>query len=76
MEEKKNEDIKNSKNIFKYNILDDNIKKYLFSWLRYLELEKGFSKNTILAYEKDLRKFLNFYCYRKFYNIIFKKCST
>ena len=65
MEVKKNEDIQNSKNILGYNILDKNIKKYLSSWLKYLELEKGFSKNTILAYEKDLRKFLNFFCWYK-----------
>ena len=65
MEENKYEDIKNSKNILKYNIFDKNIKNYLSSWLKYLELEKGFSKNTILAYEKDLRKFLNFYCWYK-----------
>ena len=65
MKVKKNEDIQNSKNIFGYNILDKNIKKYLSSWLKYLELEKGFSKNTVLAYEKDLRKFLNFYCWHK-----------
>ena len=43
MEENKSKDIKNSKNIFEYNILDKNIKNYLFSWLKYLELEKGFS---------------------------------
>ena len=65
MEVKKNEDIQNSKNILGYNILDKNIKKYLSSWLKYLELEKGFSKNTVLAYEKDLRKFLNFFCWYK-----------
>ena len=65
MEVKKNEDIQNSKNIFGYNIFDKNIKKYLSSWLKYLELEKGFSKNTVLAYEKDLRKFLNFFCWYK-----------
>ena len=65
MEVKKYEHIKNSKNIFGYNILDKNIKKYLSSWLKYLELEKGFSENTVLAYEKDLRKFLNFYCWYK-----------
>ena len=65
MEENKYEDIKNSKNILKYNIFDKNIKNYLSSWLKYLELEKGFSKNTILAYEKDLRKFLNFFCWYK-----------
>ena len=65
MEENKYEDIKNSKNILKYNIFDKNIKNYLSSWLKYLELEKGFSKNTVLAYEKDLRKFLNFYCWYK-----------
>ena len=65
MEENKSKDIKNSKNIFEYNILDKNIKNYLFSWLKYLELEKGFSKNTVLAYEKDLRKFLNFFCWYK-----------
>ena len=65
MEEKKHEDIKNSKNIFEYNILDTSIKKYLSSWIKYIELEKGFSKNTLLAYEKDLRMFLNFYCWYK-----------
>ena len=65
MEENKYEDIKNSKNILKYNIFDKNIKNYLSSWLKYLELEKGFSKNTVLAYEKDLRKFLNFFCWYK-----------
>ena len=65
MGEEKYKDIKNSKNILKYNIFDKNIKNYLSSWLKYLELEKGFSKNTVLAYEKDLRKFLNFYCWYK-----------
>ena len=65
MEEEKYKNIKNSKNIFEYNILDKNIKNYLSSWLKYLELEKGFSKNTVLAYEKDLRKFLNFFCWYK-----------
>ena len=65
MEVKKYKDTQNSKNIFGYNILDKNIKKYLSSWLKYLELEKGFSKNTVLAYEKDLRKFLNFFCWHK-----------
>ena len=65
MGEEKYKDIKNSKNIFEYNIFDKNIKNYLSSWLKYLELEKGFSKNTVLAYEKDLRKFLNFLCWYK-----------
>ena len=53
--------ITNSKIIFKYKINDENIKKYLSGWLKYLELEKGFSKNTLLAYEKDFRHFLNFW---------------
>ena len=65
MEEEKYKDIKNSKNIFEYNIFDKKIKNYLSYWLKYLELEKGFSKNTVLAYEKDLRKFLNFFCWYK-----------
>ena len=65
MGEEKYKDIKNSKNILEYNIFDKNIKNYLSSWLKYLELEKGFSKNTVLAYEKDLRKFLNFFCWYK-----------
>ena len=55
MGEEKYKDIKNSKNILEYNIFDKNTKNYLSSWLKYLELEKGFSKNTVLAYEKDLR---------------------
>ena len=63
MEEEKYKNIKNSKNIFEYKFLDKSIKNYLSSWLKYLELE--FSKNTILAYEKDLRKFLNFFCWYK-----------
>ena len=57
--------IDKSKNIFEYKIHDKEIKKLAFSWLEYLELEKGFSKNTLLAYEKDLRKFLNFFCWYK-----------
>ena len=66
MEVKKIENIKNSKNILKYNFRDQNIKKYFSLWIKYLELEKGFSENTILAYEKDLRNFFNFFCwYRK-----------
>jgi len=63
MDEKKYDGIKNSKNIFKYDIFDKNIKKYLSSWLEYLEFEKGFSQNTVLAYEKDFRHFLNFWCW-------------
>ena len=47
------------------NISDEKVKKYIFSWLEYLEIEKGFSQNTLLAYEKDLRKFINFYCWYK-----------
>jgi len=65
MEEEKYKNIKNSKNIFEYKFLDKSIKNYLSSWLKYLELERGFSKNTVLAYEKDLRKFLNFFCWYK-----------
>ena len=63
--ELKNQTIRNSKNIFRYNISDEKVKKYIFSWLEYLEIEKGFSQNTLLAYEKDLRKFINFYCWYK-----------
>ena len=63
--ELKNQTIRNSKNIFRYNISDEKVKKYIFSWLEYLEIEKGFSQNTLLAYEKDLRKFLNFLCWYK-----------
>ena len=65
MGEEKYKNIKNSKSILEYNIFDKKTKNYLSSWLKYLELEKGFSKNTVLAYEKDLRKFLNFFCWYK-----------
>ena len=55
----------NSKNILNYTIVDENIKKYIKLWLKYLDLEKGFSKRTILSYEIDLRKFINFLCWLK-----------
>jgi integrase/recombinase XerD len=32
--------------------------KYLQDYLNYLELERGMSKNTLLAYARDIRKFL------------------
>ena len=65
MNRENSNEIKNSKNILDYNISDKTIKNYLSSWLKYLELEKGFSLNTLLAYEKDLRNFLNFFCWYK-----------
>ena len=49
----------NSNNILNYHIPDKNLKKNIISWLGYLNLEKGFSKKTILSYEIDFRKFLN-----------------
>ena len=65
MEEKKNEDIKNSKNIFKYNISNKKIKKVIYDWLRKLSIEKSFSEHTINSYETDLRNFINFLCWYK-----------
>lgn len=56
---------KNSRNIFNYTILDKDIKNYIESWLKYLNIEKGFSQNTISSYETDFRKFLNFLCWYK-----------
>lgn len=61
MEEKIYRNIKNSKSILNYNIPDKTIKKYLSSWLRYLQTEKEFSENTVLAYEKDFRDFIEFW---------------
>lgn len=65
MEEKKYDDIKNSKNIFKYNISNKKIKKVIYDWLRKLSIEKSFSEHTINSYETDLRNFINFLCWYK-----------
>ena len=65
MDKKINYYLKNTRNIFNYTIPDKNIKKYIQLWLKYLDLEKGFSQKTILSYEIDFRKFLNFLCWYK-----------
>ena len=65
MDKKINYYSKNSRNISNYTISDEDIKNYIHGWLKYLELEKGFSKKTVDAYETDFRKFLNFLCWYK-----------
>ena len=65
MDKKINYYSKNSRNISNYTISDEDIKNYIHEWLKYLELEKGFSKKTVDAYETDFRKFLNFLCWYK-----------
>ena len=65
MDKKLNYSLKNSRSIFNYTITDQNIKNYIYSWLKYLDLEKGFSEKTISSYEIDFRKFLNFLCWYK-----------
>lgn len=67
MDKKLNYNSNNSNNILNYYIPDKNLKKNIISWLGYLNLEKGFSKKTILSYEIDFRKFLNFLCWHKNY---------
>ena len=67
MDKKLNYNSNNSNNILNYHIPDKNLKKNIISWLGYLNLEKGFSKKTILSYEIDFRKFLNFLCWHKNY---------
>ena len=55
----------NAKKIFNYKIINPKIKNYIVNWLKNLKIEKGYSENTVLAYEKDLRKFFNFFSWHK-----------
>jgi site-specific recombinase XerD len=40
------------------------------NYITYLDLEKGLSKNTLLAYKTDIKKFSNFFEKKNFQFII------
>ncbi len=48
-----------------HEVYTETISQYISDYLNYLEMERGLSKNTILAYESDLIALFDFLCEQK-----------